>query len=193
MAEGGIFAWKNQRIDTRRGPTVSYEAVHRPLPKPPKNMEWVLDPDTKEWSLETIVNSDAIVNVHDVKVVSNDDDDLDKGDYFEHQVQSMDTFAGICLKYKLTPTELRQANCFSGSNLLLAPNPLRIPKRQRTAVAKPATQIGPKPTPIEKVSQLLLKYPNMTKPEARCYLELNDWNMKEAIANIEEDGGFGEE
>ena len=48
--------------------------------------------------------------------------------FMEHQVQPTDTFQGICLRYKITPTELRQANWFGGSNLSLAPNPLCIPQ-----------------------------------------------------------------
>ena len=193
MAEGGVFAWKNQRIDMRRGPACSYESVHRPLPKPPKNMEWVLDPDTKEWSLEPIPQGDTIVDEQGVTVVRDGDpvDDKADSDYLEHKIEKTDTFAGICLKYKLTPTELRQANCFSGSNLLLAPNPLRIPKKHVTSV-KPAVQIAPKPTPNDKISELLQKFPDLSRSEAKCYLELNDWSIKETISNIEDDG-FGKD
>ena len=38
-----------------------------------------------------------------------------------HEVLPTDTFQGICLKYKITPTELRRANKMMGSNLSLAP------------------------------------------------------------------------
>ena len=193
MAEGGVFAWKNQRIDMRRGPACSYESIHSPLPKPPKNMEWVLDPDTKEWRLEPIPQGDVVVDERGITVVRDGDpvDDKANSDYLEHQIEKTDTFAGICLKYKLTPTELRQANCFSGSNLLLAPNPLRIPKKHVTS-AKPAVQIAPKPTPNDKIDELLQKFPDLNRSEARCYLDLNDWNIKEAISSIEGDG-FGKE
>lgn len=44
-----------------------------------------------------------------------------------HLVQPSDTLQGICLRYGITPTELRQSNMFSGSNLALAPSRLRIP------------------------------------------------------------------
>ena len=48
-------------------------------------------------------------------------------EYQSHVVLPDDTLNGLCLKYKITPTQLRRANCFSGSNLALAPARLRIP------------------------------------------------------------------
>lgn len=54
-----------------------------------------------------------------------------------HHVQHVilpeeDTFDGICLRYGITPTQLRQANGgFSGTNLRLAPATLNIPLSPR--------------------------------------------------------------
>ena len=56
-----------------------------------------------------------------------------------HIVQPSDTIQGICLKYGITPTQLRQWNKFSGSNLALAPLILRIglPQSVSKTVASP--------------------------------------------------------
>uniref|UniRef100_A0A7R9WGD9 LysM domain-containing protein n=1 Tax=Pseudictyota dubia TaxID=2749911 RepID=A0A7R9WGD9_9STRA len=53
MAEGGQFPWKVQKVDTSRGPPGSYDHISRkePLPLPPVGTTWVLDKETREWSL----------------------------------------------------------------------------------------------------------------------------------------------
>jgi hypothetical protein len=48
-------------------------------------------------------------------------------DYVEHVVLPTDTLQGICLAYRVNATRLRQANCFSGNSLSLAPKKLVIP------------------------------------------------------------------
>ena len=53
-------------------------------------------------------------------------------DYLLHSVQETDTFQGICLKYKLKATVLRQANYFSGNSLLSAPDILVIPLKRNS-------------------------------------------------------------
>jgi LysM repeat protein len=44
-----------------------------------------------------------------------------------HVVLPTDTLQGICLAYKISTTQLRQANHFSGSSLVLAPKKLVVP------------------------------------------------------------------
>jgi len=51
MAEGGQFPWKRQTIDASRGPTADYSSLSKPLPSPPKGVEWKYDAPTKEWRL----------------------------------------------------------------------------------------------------------------------------------------------
>ena len=51
MAEGGQFPWKRQTIDESRGPTADYSSIRKPLPSPPKGVEWKFDEPTKEWRL----------------------------------------------------------------------------------------------------------------------------------------------
>jgi LysM repeat protein len=48
-------------------------------------------------------------------------------DYVEHVVLPSDTLQGICLAYKISSTQLKQANHFSGNSLVLAPKKVIIP------------------------------------------------------------------
>jgi hypothetical protein len=180
MPEGGLYPWKVQKIDTHRGPATSYNGVNRPLPPPPKNMEWVRDEKTREWRLEA-TEEDVVV---DAEVI--DDDDKQRIDPFiEHIIQPTDTFQGVCLRYKMTPTELRQANHFSGTNLNFAPNPLRIPKKDngQSAIAVPVNR----PTREQQISQVRRACPGLARTEAKCFLELNDWDVNLAILDAQED------
>lgn len=109
--------------------------------------------------------------------------------YLEHWIQDdVDTFAGICLRYKLTPTELRRANFgFSGTNLKLAPNPLRIPQTLHTAQAAARLQIEAQ-LPQNLRRRLIKACPKLTRSEAQCYMDLNDGNLSKAIQQAREDG-----
>lgn len=171
MTEGGLFAWKRQVIDESRGPATSYGGLHRALPSPPKNMHWVHDEKTREWSLE----KDGEVPVAIAVPIDGQTDMI-----YEHEVQPNDTFQGICLKYKITPTELRRHNNFSGSNLLLAPNPLRIPRTKDVDIAVEKQRHGPQ-TQDQKIEAVLMKCSGLARTEAKCFLELNDWNLQEAM------------
>ena len=185
MSDGGLLAWKRQTIDEHRGPVASYGNLYRSLPDPPKDMHWVQDEKTKEWHLEK-KEGDIIV---DAKLVGDEESSSSAAEPFlMHPVQKSDTFQGICLKYKITPTELRQANSgFSGTNLFLAPNPLKIPNKGNYVEAK-AVPVVLGQTPEQKLSELLNACTALSRSEAKCYLELNDWNTKEALLNAHEDG-----
>lgn len=120
MTEGGHFAWKRQGIDQHRGPPGNYDALQSPLPDPPEGMRWSRDKDTREWSLERKMEEDIFA-----------EEITQHKEFLKHEIKTSDTFTGICLRYKISPAELRKANGgFSGTNLFLAPNPLKIPKRE---------------------------------------------------------------
>ncbi|KAL3934785.1 MAG: hypothetical protein SGBAC_009568 [Bacillariaceae sp.] len=181
MSEGGLFAWKRQEIDVHRGPAGEYVNVHKPLPNPPKGMYWALNEDTNEWGLEK--KSDELIVVEVV-----DEDSEKRVAFIEHELQKTDTFAGICLRYKITPTELRQANGgFSGTNLYLAPEPLKIPNTKGRLQPVTAVPVGEE-SPARKMSRLMAAVRGMARSEAKCYLELNDWILENAIDNAREDG-----
>ena len=157
----------------------------------------------------------------------------------EHWIQPSDTFQGICLLYGVTSTQLRRANYgFSGTNLSLAPNPLRIPNPLKvpttlTSTTKSITGVTdtdtdnntnndtsnnninninedptpPTPTPPPPslkddpyLSSLTVSYflrrsteenpkqhPPLAETEARCYLELNEWNVSAALTQYRKD------
>eukprot|EP00934_Nitzschia_sp_Nitz4_P007967 Nitzschia sp. Nitz4//scaffold47_size129522//13411//13998//NITZ4_003535-RA/size129522-processed-gene-0.30-mRNA-1//-1//CDS//3329552752//7957//frame0 len=192
MTEGGLFAWNRQKIDMHRGPAGSYANLRNPLPPPPKDMDWIQDVDTHEWHLMHLIAVDG--DKEDAVVVEAQAEAPPASpSVLLHQVSDTDTFAGICLRYKVSPTELRQANGFSGTNLLLAPNPLKIPVNDKNAQPTnddTRTAQTTMSSPSNKVYQLRQLLPSLSASEARCYLELNDWDFHLAVQNAKEDG-FG--
>jgi hypothetical protein len=194
MTDGGFFAWKRQEIDIHRGPTASYASIKKPL-KAPKGMHWTRvlaqhddDTGTNEWKLEPddTDNDDTQEPTDSLLLVQ------------QHSIQSTDTFVGICLKYKITPKDLRRANGgFSGTNLGLAPNPLVIPhgKQKHGVVETTNSSTNKEPTRPQKVRQLKNACSthsrgssSLSEKEATCYLELNDWNLEQALQNARQDG-----
>ena len=176
MSEGGFFPWKRQVIDESRGPVTSYQGIHGPLPAPPKNMSWIQDSKTREWTLVQQHQHHEEALVEGILVDNNTSQD-----YIEHTLEPTDTFQGICLRYKITPTELRRANCFSGTNLALAPNPIRIPTSTATAVAVPVQDESPHSR--ESMIQTVMKKATIPRKEAVCFLEIHDWDVSHAVAD----------
>ena len=68
-----------------------------------------------------------------------------------HEVLSTNTFQGIYLRYKVTPTELRRANKMLGSNLKLAPEKLIIPTNDKNWQLKVHSSHRGLPTKEEKM------------------------------------------
>lgn len=198
MSEGGVLAWKVQKV--RSAPTLNYNNLQKPL-RAPKGQRWNYDSATREWSLEDLPRpetaeywDDLVVDAEIVKE-STSNQGVGSALFVEHLVQPTDTFEGVCLRYKVSPTELRQANEFTGSNLYMAPNPLKIPRRATAVTSANATLISegngvvPRALTTDQVVRILLKKcPTMSKSEATAYLELNEWGIADAIANAQEDG-----
>jgi hypothetical protein len=201
MPEGGILPWKIQKLNV--APSLSYDSIHKPL-KAPKGKRWNYDSTENEWSLvsETTASDESVVV--DAIVIREDDNDktsntnanttmtLDdtssSSPFVEHKIESSDTFQGICLKYKITPLELRRANGgFSGQNLQLVPNTLKIP-RSNYNIMTTSAEATPINTEKDAVSILRRKCHGMSASEAKAYLMLSDWNLTEAIENAKEDG-----
>lgn len=113
-------------------------------------------------------------------------DDLVEGrDYLKHTVQAdTDTLQGLCLKYKINATQLRQANGgFSGDNLRLAPSVLYIPLNDRHLKKPSLSKEG-------KVHSLLAEFSKqapLSSPEAQAYLEMNDGDLSAAKKMARED------
>eukprot|EP00535_Pseudo-nitzschia_heimii_P000096 CAMPEP_0197183540 /NCGR_PEP_ID=MMETSP1423-20130617/7872_1 /TAXON_ID=476441 /ORGANISM="Pseudo-nitzschia heimii, Strain UNC1101" /LENGTH=201 /DNA_ID=CAMNT_0042634125 /DNA_START=101 /DNA_END=706 /DNA_ORIENTATION=+ len=200
MAEGGTLPWKIQKLNL--APSLSYDSIHKPL-RAPKGKRWNFDHVHKEWSLvaagEGMTTASASSTsdfaagskiVDSVDIIQDKDGTVGKikenmgmkppSSFLDHFISPSDTFQGICLKYKISPLELRRANGgFSGENLNLVPNPLKIPSKD--AVAAELTQ-------DQVVDVLLKECRSMSRSEARAYLMLEDWDLNEALRNAHEDG-----
>merc|ERR1712232_677134 len=117
---------------------------------------------------------------------NNKDDNV----YVEHQVKPMDTFQGICLKYNVSPTTLRQYNNFSGSNLRLGPEILIIPISMETLTTR-----GISANPVQRtteqinIASFLEYFPKgrVNRREAKAYLDMNDGDVEAAVINMRDD------
>jgi len=201
MPEGGVLPWKIQKLNL--APSLSYDSIQKPL-LAPKGKRWNYDCTNKEWSL---VNHSSAFVVVDAVVVADDNNDKAgnsnvitaeefSSHFVEHHIRSSDTFQGICLKYKITPLELRRANGFSGQNLELAPNPLKIPhsnyimatSAEAIPIDKNNNKIQVSLTKNEVIKIIRKECRNISLSEAKAYLMLNDWDLSEALENAKEDG-----
>jgi len=122
-------------------------------------------------------------------------DDGDAGEEEElqyHDVQPTDTLNFICLKYRVKAYELRKANNFRGTNLKDAPERLVIPKNAKK------NKDQDKPTIMsnnERVNEVLAHAPTDKRTKkpvisfecAIGYLEKNDWDVLQAVRNMNVD------
>lgn len=196
MAEGGLFAWKRQKI-RRNGPTADYSKLGKPLPPPPLGFVWHKNEVTREWSL---VN-DGTARLKDNNAFSignkfrehkeieyNFEERItqlkkahdEEHEYVEHVVLPTDTFQGICLTYKISSTRIRQVNMFSGSNLKLAPKKLIIPV-QKNLVDVGKIRMQDENSKEFKIHAFLAIFPTMGCSEAKFYLDVTDYNINKAL------------
>jgi len=107
-------------------------------------------------------------------------------DYVEHIVLPTDTLQGVCLAYKVSASNLRRANHFSGNSLHSAPKKLLIPLSKQ-ALRTGFIRVQDTDTKEYKLSYFQAEYPDITTTEARAYLELADWDLKDALQSAKED------
>eukprot|EP00543_Licmophora_paradoxa_P005315 CAMPEP_0202454440 /NCGR_PEP_ID=MMETSP1360-20130828/12172_1 /ASSEMBLY_ACC=CAM_ASM_000848 /TAXON_ID=515479 /ORGANISM="Licmophora paradoxa, Strain CCMP2313" /LENGTH=283 /DNA_ID=CAMNT_0049073755 /DNA_START=46 /DNA_END=897 /DNA_ORIENTATION=+ len=215
----------------------SYDSLRKPLPPPPKGHAWHYNHHNREWKvfpqhllppLTPLLNKqnqqqqleqqleqerqqtekDDLSEQEQEEQKQQDPPPLDPSKYYRHTVHHTDTFQGICLRYGIKPTQLRQLNHFSGSNLLLAPSVLIIPVDADTVVQRnliDASQfVVPKEYKIRSVLHGVNNQNNgnshsdtaiygttrISALEAKAYLELNDWDIEKAVQNAKEDSRF---
>jgi len=133
-------------------------------------------------------------------------------DYVTHRLESTDTLQGICLKYKVSPTTLRQLNGFSGSNLSLAPHTILLPKYSTSSslTTNYNNKIHPSKTDDTSKEQKIHRFLHALKfsgdsrhrcattlstaalgrKEAIAYLDMNDGNLEDAIQDAKDDNGW---
>jgi len=107
-------------------------------------------------------------------------------DYVEHVILPTDTLQGICIAYKVSATQLRRANHFSGTLLHSAPKKLVIPLSKQ-ALRTGFIRVQDTDTKEYKLHSFLAEYPDINPTEAKAYLELADWELKHAIQSAKAD------
>ncbi|KAL3902953.1 MAG: hypothetical protein SGILL_010633, partial [Bacillariaceae sp.] len=106
-------------------------------------------------------------------------------DYVEHVVLPTDTLQGICIAYKVSATHLRRANHFTGT-LHSAPKKLVIPMSKQ-ALRTGFIRVQDTDTKEYKLHSFLAEFPDISETEAKAYLELADWELKDAVNSAKED------
>ena len=174
-------------------PTCDYSNLASSLPDPPKNQRWEHNETTKEWKLVPSIVDDGT----EAKVQAADEGVpvTSSSSCIYHKVLPTDTFQGICLRYKVTATDLRRANKMMGTNLKLAPSNLLIPIKG--GVSKLDQKQTKELTTEQKIAAILSATSTREEgtkklgySEARAYLELNDGDLNGAITNAKEDLGW---
>eukprot|EP00578_Thalassiosira_sp_NH16_P003507 CAMPEP_0181131450 /NCGR_PEP_ID=MMETSP1071-20121207/30431_1 /TAXON_ID=35127 /ORGANISM="Thalassiosira sp., Strain NH16" /LENGTH=265 /DNA_ID=CAMNT_0023217643 /DNA_START=90 /DNA_END=887 /DNA_ORIENTATION=- len=221
MAEGGMFPWKLQTIKQPKN-GISGECrfvdLSKPLPDPPTGQTWMQDEGSREWRLVPVATAAAETDVvvlaagtvgnvasgdagvcaavpvavqTATPIVPNDGIATDGGIRY-HEVLPTDTFQGICLRYRVTPTELRRANRMTtGTSLRLAPEKLVIPANNRNINLNAQGNLNRE----EKIAALLTRVSRearnkLSYAEARAYLEIADWDVSQAVEDVDEDFGW---
>jgi|EP01083_Nonionella_stella_P063528 hypothetical protein len=198
MSEGGVYPWRRQSITGNPG---DYSCLSNPLPNPPKGQAWVRNPETREWSIIDMMATEQEQRNVLEDLASRKQQLLvpENCDYLEHHVEPTDTLQGICLQYGVKPLTLRQANKFSGSNLLLAPETLIIPLLRQNnvkTIAGDEDKNSSKDGKEVKIKQLILAFRThkastmLSRKEAIAYLDMNDGNLEMAIKDAKDDFGW---
>ena len=113
----------------------------------------------------------------------------DEPSYLEHYVLPTDTLQGLCLAYKVSATQLRMENNFSGNSLQMAPKKIKIPLNGVTKGMMIKTQ--DKTSKEFKLYAFVAEIKTMELIEAKAYLDLSNWDLEEAIRSAKEDIDYG--
>ena len=190
--------WTKEGRDWILVPVVAGEAVSTAAVAESHTEVEMVKSDSLEIAKAVAVSTAVPISTCESKVIAKDEvveDSLPVDGMIYHDLQETDTFQGLCLRYKVTPTELRRANRMLGTNLKLAPKKLMIPLNKKNATLKGNTSL--RMTKEEQIAKLVCEVrkrgqaqnsgEGLAYSEARCYLEMNDWNLEKAIENAVED------
>jgi hypothetical protein len=157
--EGGWLTWKQQKIECTSPDLDSYG---KPLPPPPSGWFWERQNDGSWILVKYVDRSDGEGTVQ-----------FNQHGMIEHTVMSDDTLQGLCLRYRVSATDLRRSNIFSGSSFQFKKT-LRIP-------IAPGSIVQPQ---VDTQEVKVQKFKNVTgegNQEAHLYLENSDWDVDRAI------------
>jgi hypothetical protein len=143
-------------------------------------------PFTSEYEYGYLCQSDDEESEFDYQILNQTEPEHPPCEFHQHIILPSDTLQGICLQYRIKPTKLRQLNRFSGSNLNLAPKKLLIPKLQNGAKVR----VQDRSTKEFKIHFVMATYEFMNLKEAKCYLDIFEWDLDEALKGIEDDLGW---
>jgi len=110
-------------------------------------------------------------------------------DYVEHILLPTDTLQGICLAYKVSASRLKRANHFSGESLQLAPKKLVIPISKQ-ALRQGYLRVQDTDSKEYKMHAIQAEFPMLGLTEAKAYLELADWVLKDAVQSARDDSSW---
>jgi hypothetical protein len=96
---------------------------------------------------------------------------------------------GLCLAYKVSATQLRMENKFSGNSLQMAPKKIKIPINGVTKGMMIKTQ--DKTSKEFKLYAFVAEIPTLGLVEAKAYLDLSNWDLDEALSSAREDVDYG--
>lgn len=142
-----MYPWKRQRPELDGVVYADYSAILKPLPPPPDGLTWVKRRVEVEEEDAVVEGDSEGIEEREVRaarfvwelvekpgrpgpeegaeepplVELEDDDDDNLPDFIEHTVLATDTMAGLRLRYKITPAELRKHNDFAGAWVDSAP------------------------------------------------------------------------
>ena len=165
--EGGIFSWRAQDLINS---SPSLDSYGKPLPNPPHGWYWQQSEDNT-WNL--------IKFTHDLTGIDSKMVAFTRPSVIDHVVMPEDNLSGICLRYHVSSTTLRQSNLFSGNNIQ-ALKTLRIPIEPGCAIDIQS----------ETEDILIQKFKNISgegKIESKVYLEENNWNIEKALISWKTD------
>lgn len=159
IMDGGIRAGRLRCIPTN---ICDFEYYKKSLPTPPSGFRWERE-STGAWNLIRKMNQQKPAET--TKVCSRN--------LIEHTIMPGETLQGICLRYKTSPTVVRQYNMFSG-NSITGFKVLKIPVEGGVEIVLQA----------ETQEVLIQKFRNVTnegKEEAKLYLEEHHWDLNNAL------------
>jgi hypothetical protein len=222
MAEGGQFPWKRQTIDSSRGPAAEYSSLRKPLPAPPKGVEWNYNSETKEWRLVRTDDADkskyslrmsSTWNPHTAREQSSivpvpkHPSNSENAITMEHSNATKD--APVENKdyvvHTVLPTDTLAGLCLRYKtkptllrqvNKFSGSNLLLAPSKLIIPLdGKDISTVKIQDTscPEYKLHALVAEYPHLRRTEAKAYLEMNDWNLEESIQSVREDEAWEEE
>ncbi|KAG5190900.1 hypothetical protein JKP88DRAFT_297360 [Tribonema minus] len=175
MAEGGLLAWKLQKLQDQP-PYVDFspDTLLKALPPLPTGLEWTRQSDGN-WAI-------SACQAQGTEDTENAPPQPALPAFLEHVIMPEDTLVGICLRYRVSKKELHHYNDFFGEHFRLC-KVLRIPNKFTDVEA--VAQLQPRSREVDL--QRFRYESGLGMKEAAFYLETNDWSLALALLQFRGD------